>query len=199
MCSKRQDYTAVFQAPFKLLKMATSMGCKRWVALGKRAIRIIPFSEQNLLKWNDMCDVCPSIKSITGFWIPLSFNHLLNILQIYSKNVSIVIQPLSDRPIAQVSGTDKLNSLGILKYLKITMGGRNWPTALPPKRTVKHSFSSELTCLYTDLSPFAASTLFPFGFKKNAVSSILKIRWGSAKIFIIVFFKVGADFFKPIL
>ena len=50
------------------------------------------------------------------------------------------------------------------------------PLALTVNKVVKHSFSSLLTKLYTDLSPLLTRTLSHFEHKIKALSSQLKIR-----------------------
>lgn len=81
------------------LKTPTSIGCRRWVALGSKAIRIMPCSRQNRLSCRLMCDACPSRNSTTGVGIFCSINHGRKCSDMYLKNESLVIHPLSDCPI----------------------------------------------------------------------------------------------------
>lgn len=100
------------------------------MVFGGKAYKIISLSSQNLLNGMDMCDLCPSTKNRTGFVTFRFVSHLLKPLDIYSKNISERIHPVSDFPKIQSGGMLSTTALGGLMYGNTTNGGNMSPDAV---------------------------------------------------------------------
>lgn len=74
---KREVFTNFCQSFFNGANTATSRGCKICVAFGGRQHNIICCFLQKALNQYDICDMCPSRKTITGFFMFSSCRYLL--------------------------------------------------------------------------------------------------------------------------
>jgi len=84
--------------------------------------------------------------------------------EINSKNDSAVIHPFSVKPMLHPAGILLLTLYGTRWYQCTTIGGTTIePAAFTINNEVKHSFSSPLAILYTDLEPFLTITQPGFG------------------------------------
>lgn len=91
------------------------------------------------------CDLCPSQNTITGLSILLSILNGKQIFDIYSKKVSVVIQPFSDLPIPHPVGAHLATIAGIRSYLYKVRGDDYVPKAFVTKSVVIFSLL-ELEC-----------------------------------------------------
>lgn len=112
--SRRHCFTILFYLPLRGPNTARSRSCSICIELGYNEIRFNPCSWKNVLRCKLKWDLWP----ITGLWILASFRNGRNMFVMYSKNISPVIQPVSDFPMPQPGGAALTKAAGILPYLK---------------------------------------------------------------------------------
>lgn len=100
----------------------------------------------------------------------------------YSKNISPLIQPVSDLPKHHSWGILFTTAFGGLMYGKTTQGGHISPFALNVNNTVMFSFSLLGFIWYKFLYPLGPKIFPVFGQRAKPLSSPLKILFGSLKI-----------------